>query len=188
MQVDFYSAGSGAIIDSVDAHLAHLDNLNVLMTEAEGLVREATKHWMDSEGEGSWPRLSPHTEANRAAQGLEPTRPLYAYGNLYDSATTDHGPYSKSIHVNDGVELNIEWIKDGYNIAEVLSRGTARAGKKDRTKIPPRPIWPPIHSVIGMTLQRELGELFLTGSVMNPAWAGAKIGRGAGGRFVKLGL
>jgi hypothetical protein len=158
----FSFTGSGATqaLAALDLHAAHSLDLSARLDEASDFVYEATRHRFDAEGEGEWPELTESTVAKKESQGYaEPARPLYATGNLYESATSPNGPYSTRIHVKSGIGLAstesvvmlVDFDSNGWQIPSVLAEGTEKG-------LPARPIWPPAHLV-----QDQVGEILMRG-------------------------
>jgi hypothetical protein len=117
----------------------------------EGLMRAAevvydwTRQRFDQWGNGDWPPLAESTVQKKTQAGYaEPDRPLYAEGNLYESVTSQSGPYSVPIQIVDndeaqGIVISVDWEEGGWQIPTLLSVGTQQSGGN----LPARPIWPP---------------------------------------------
>jgi hypothetical protein len=166
IDVAFYSQGSEAMISGLEDYMTRIATIQEVMDEAAALVYEATEFWMESNGDGTWPALAGATIKKRVTAqkkgrftSSDLYRPLYVTGELFHSAIGPGGPYSRAELTEDGIILGIEWEKDGYNIAEVLARGTDNSGPGGATKIPARPIWPPTDSALGIMLRRDIGKL-----------------------------
>lgn len=153
---------------------------DTLMIKAAEYIYAATEEWFDSAGEGTWPKLSEVTVARKIqSANPQPSTPLVAEGNLRASVTSGTGPYSFILPIEDGIIFGVNWSVRGYQIADVLSRGTqrralprfGRGGAAQTARlaaltpggIPARPIWPPPHSASGMWVMHRIGQLFLKG-------------------------
>lgn len=123
--------------------MARLADMTIPLAKATGVVYEATRQHYET---NDWPPLAESTIARKASQGYaEPDRPLYAEGNLFESATSPSGPYSTVVHPTPhSVVLGIDWDVGGWQIPMVLSEGTQTAGRGHSTVIPSRPIWAPV--------------------------------------------
>ena len=113
-----------------------MHDLRPQLEEATALIYEATRQRFDSGGDGEWPPLAESTVARKASQGAaEPEKILYAFGNLFESATSPSGPYSTQIFPTDhAVVIGVDWEEHGAQIPMVLSQGDGH--------VPSRPIWP----------------------------------------------
>ena len=147
---------------------ARLENLRPEVDAAIDLLYDETRSWMDSQGYGSWPALADSTVESKISQGLaEPSRPLFAYGNLYESATSAHGPYSYRVDVPGGAVIGVDWAEGSWQIPMVLAYGAGPGGRFPQGRhsaawhIPPRPIWPEGARVD--LLEHMVGKLFLEG-------------------------
>lgn len=159
-RITYEVRGGDRIVVGIKQRVEHLASMSVLMQKAAGFVYAGTEEWFNSEGEGSWPQLADTTIAKKSSQGsMEPSRPLFDSGNLYESVISPHGPYSYMVPMFDGVVLGITW----QTPATALARGTTRSGAGHNTVIPARPIWPPADSAIGMALMYKIGQLILKG-------------------------
>lgn len=141
------------------------------MPELGGVIYETNRQWFDSAGDGSWPKLSPVTVKKKAAQAMpDPSRPLYALGNLYESVTSPNGPYSYMIPMYDGLIIGVSWTA-----AKALAAGTSDSGRDHGTRIPARPIFPPPLSPMGKILTQKIGRAilaFVDGQNVNTANVG----------------
>lgn len=134
------ATGDRQIARSLESRALQMENLSTRLEKASDLIYEDTQHRFDTEADGEWPPLSESTVAKKASQGYgEPARALYATGDLYESATSPHGPFSQRILVRNATEQQIimlvDWDSDGWQIPVLLSEGDER--------LPARPIWPP---------------------------------------------
>lgn len=186
--------GMSVIMEAVDAHVAHLASINLLMEEAAEIVYAATKVWMESSGDGSWAKLAPSTVEAKTSQGaLEPERILYFWGNLYESATSKTGPNSFYTPAPDGVVFGVDMEKRGYQVAEVLAMGSDATGPAHNEHLPARPIWPPLTSMMGQEIAAQIADLLLGRTSLSPAFPGANVTRmpggspgGSGGQFASM--
>jgi hypothetical protein len=111
------------------------------LQRAAQVVYDWTRQRFDQWGDGDWPPLAESTVTKKTQAGFaEPDRPLYAEGNLYESVSSEHGPYSVPLQFTDDDEhhevvISVDWQEGGWQIPTLLSVGTDR--------MPARPIWPP---------------------------------------------
>jgi hypothetical protein len=121
--------------------------------------------WYDSDGGGTWPQLAESTVQRKASQGYsDPERPLFAEGNLYESATSPNGPYSfKMMAGMQSVVLGVDWSRGRWQIPVVHFYGTTDAGRDHNTVIPARPIWPSHDSAEYAEMRAAITVLMLKG-------------------------
>jgi hypothetical protein len=154
MRVDITSIGATKILVGMTARMARLADLYPEMEQASELFYDETRAWYDSRGDGTWAPLAASTIAAKISQGRsDPGRPLYAEGNLRESATSASGPYSYRIIDHRSVIMGVDWDVGGWQIPMILSYGDSR--------IPARPIWP--EGIHIERLQTEIGKLILKG-------------------------
>ena len=165
LALDVRIEGAQAIISRMNAKIVRLSDMSDLMVAAAAEVYVATREWYDSNGESTWSPLAAATVAKKASQGYaDPERSLYAEGNLYESATSPHGPHSFFVPIShDAVVLGVDWEKGGHQIPVVLATGTTTSGPAHNTVIPPRPIWPSETSTAWRAMEAKIVELFLKG-------------------------
>lgn len=158
MRVVIESTGATEIQARLLMREHRMHDLRHGMQEAANVVYEQTRQWMESYGEGTWPELAESTIISKEAQGaMDPSRPLYFEGNLFESATSSAGPYSYLVFPDDhSVALGVDWDVDGWQIPVVLHGGTDSAGPAGDTVIPPRPIWPAHSSQAYQELRRQV--------------------------------
>ena len=114
------------------------------LTLAAAYVRDETRSRYEGRGFGEWLPLAESTVARKVSEGNpDPSRQLYAEGDLFESVTTAHGPFSFTILEPMRVIVGVDWSSGGAQIPVVLSEGTDNAGVGHHTHIPARPIWPP---------------------------------------------
>ncbi len=165
IDLDVTTSGATSILVGLDARAKRLIDLEPELTEAMGVVYEATREWYDSDGEGEWPPLAASTVADKVSQGYaDPERPLYADGNLYESATSPYGPYSFHLLAGlNGIVFGVDWARGRWQIPVVHFYGTSDAGKDHNVRIPARPIWPRPGSASYLAMMDKLNELMLRG-------------------------
>lgn len=119
----------------VDMIADRLTDFRVPLTEATAFVRERTRQRFEARGFGEWPVLAESTVVRKVSQGYpDPTRQLYATGDLFESVTSAHGPYSFTMMHDTWAAIGVDWQSGGWQIPVVLSEGDDR--------IPARPIYP----------------------------------------------
>jgi hypothetical protein len=145
--------------------MRRLEDMTPEMDAAGGAVYAATRSWMESNGDGSWPPLAASTIARKAAQGYgDPERPLYAEGNLFDSATSPSGVHAFHINLSEhSLVLGVDWAEGGWQIPTVLHSGTTTAGRDHNVTIPARPIWPGLGSSQYSEMRAAITALMLMG-------------------------
>lgn len=131
MAVDF------AIVD-VDAHWVgrdeaqqRLHTMEAALADMRGPLREIvsemyahTKEWMDSWGDGTYDPLSPSTIADKMRLHYDdPARPLFATGELLESASTPAGPFSAHDVYEHEAWIGVDWERDGWNIPALHQEG-----------------------------------------------------------------
>src|ERR1700756_5745233 len=165
LPVRFDSVGATEILVKNAAREARLLDMEPELMAATDLVYEATRQWYDSRGGGSWPPLAASTIARKAIQGYaDPERPLYAEGNLYESATSPNGPHSFRLPVGlQGVVIGVDWAEGGWQIPVVHFYGTTTAGRNHDVTIPARPIWPRAASGEYAAMREAITALMLRG-------------------------
>ena len=163
MRIEYVSEGATQILAANRRRIERLQDLRAPLMEATEVVYTGIREWYDSQGEGTWPPLAESTIARKASQGYSsPSRPLYAEGNLYESATSPSGPYSFRTPIgNHSVVLGVDWQKGGWQIPVVLSRGTTTAGRGNRTRIPARRIYPPLGSIAGQAIIKATTDILI---------------------------
>lgn len=128
----------------VDMLASRLVDFAPALEEAGKYIREETRQRFESRGFGEWPPLAESTVARKASQGYpDPSRQLYAEGDLFESVTSANGPFSFTILEPTRIVLGVDWQEGSWQIPVVLSEGTDDAGVGHSTHIPARPIWPP---------------------------------------------
>jgi hypothetical protein len=142
------STGASQILAGLALHEARAADIGERLEAASDLIYEETKHRFDTEGDGEWPPLAESTVASKESAGYgEPSKPLVAEGNLFESATSPYGPYSQRIRTDNAeaqqIVMLVDWENDGWQIPVVQTEGTDDAGVGHHTRIPARPIWPP---------------------------------------------
>lgn len=111
------------------------------LAEAGKLVREATRQRFETRGFGEWPPLAESTVIRKQSLGYpDPARQLFAEGNLFESASSAHGPYSYTILEPTFIIVGVDWSEGPWQIPVVLSEGNDR--------LPPRPIWPASRTMV----------------------------------------
>lgn len=147
---------------SVDLIASRLTDFREPLAAAGAYVREQTRQRYEARGFGEWPPLSESTVARKTSQGyMDPPRQLFAEGNLFESATSAHGPYSYTILEPTFIVIGVDWAEGPWQIPAVLSEGAGdRVGFDGRLPrfprgnhapgwgIPARPIYPPGREVI----------------------------------------
>jgi hypothetical protein len=159
----FQSTGANQMLAALESRALHAEQMSGRLDKASDLIYQETAHRFDTEGDGIWPQLSESTVAKKESQGYgEPAQPLYAEGNLYESATSPNGPYSDRLHTDSvgtqQVIMLVDWENDGWQIPTVLSEGTDDAGRSHDVRIPSRPIWPPAEQ-----MREPVGKIILAG-------------------------
>ena len=128
---------------------SRLTDFRVPLEEAGKLVREATRQRFESRGLGEWPPLAESTVTRKAVLNLsDPPRQLYATGDLFESATSAHGPFSYTVLEPTFIVIGVDWSEGPWQIPVVLSEGTTDAGPNHNVRIPARPIWPPSREMV----------------------------------------
>lgn len=121
----------GRKLTAIEGSLADMHDALEAATE---IVYEHERQLFDSWGDGHWPPLAESTIQRKAAQGYgEPQRPLYAMGNLFESVTSPHGPYSTREITDHQAVIGVDWDNNGYQIPVLHQEGTAT--------MPARPIF-----------------------------------------------
>ena len=163
--IEIASTGVTEALVRNNARIARLSNLEPELMAGTEAIYAATESWYDSQGDGSWPKLAPSTIASKVSQGYsDPERPLYAEGNLRESATSPNGPRSFRMLVGlQGVVIGVDWDRGGWQIPVVLSRGTDNAGRDHNVRIPPRPIWPGHDSLEYGAMRAKITLLMMRG-------------------------
>jgi hypothetical protein len=168
MPIDITSEGLTEAVVKVNALAARLEDLRPEMDMAIDELYSATREWMDSEGEGSWSSLAPSTVKSKMTRGLsDPSKPLYAYGDLFESATSPDGPYSYRHDVPGGAVIGVDWAVGQWQIPYVLAYGAGAGGKSPQGAhpadwhIPARPIWP--QGTIIESLRAKIALVILRG-------------------------
>lgn len=134
---------------SIDLIASRLTDFRVPLTSAAGLVREATRQRFESRGLGEWPELAESTVARKASAGVaDPTQPLVLGGDLFESVTSAHGPYSYTVLEPTFIVIGVDWAEGPWQVPVVLSEGTLNAGRNHNVRIPARPIWPPSREMV----------------------------------------
>jgi hypothetical protein len=128
---------------TVDLMASRLTDFRVPLAAAGEFVREQTRQRYEARGFGEWPMLAESTVARKESLGYpDPTRQLYAEGDLFESVTSENGPYSYTVLEPTFIVIGVDWSVNGWQIGAVLSQGTDDAGVNHTTRIPARPIWP----------------------------------------------
>lgn len=141
---------------------SHLVDFSPVLAEAGKLIREETRMRFEARGFNEWPALSESTVARKIAKGYsQPTRQLYGEGDLFESATSAHGPHSYTVLTSHRIIVGVDWQQNGWQLAAVLSEGTEgttgyrgkrgvfpRGGHSAAWGIPPRPIYPPKRALV----------------------------------------
>lgn len=118
-----------------------LTDFRVPLAAAAGFVREKTRQRFEARGFGEWPALAESTVARKVSSGYaDPTRQLYATGDLFESVTSAHGPYSFTTLNDTWIAFGVDWQVGGWQIPVILSEGNDR--------IPARPIYPRDRSTV----------------------------------------
>jgi hypothetical protein len=155
IRVEITSTGVTQALLRMDARIVRMSDHSNELEAATEIVYEATRQWYDGDGGGEWPQLAESTVNRKASQGYsDPERPLYASGNLYESATSSTGPLSFKMHPGpDSILIGVEWQNGGWQIPVLLSDGTSR--------MPARPIWPGHASTEYSEMRRKLTDLMM---------------------------
>jgi hypothetical protein len=141
LRVQMKSARTTGAQRRVEMIASQLTDFRVPLAAAADYVREQTRQRFEARGFGEWPPLAESTVARKASQGYaDPTRQLYASGNLFESVTSAHGPYSFTELTSTFVVIGVDWQVNGWQIPVVLSEGAGN--------IPARPIWPKERAVV----------------------------------------
>lgn len=158
MGISFETVDDGRrIVMGMTQKIARIKGLEAVMPEIAGMIYESNRAWMDSKGEGTWPKLAQVTVEKKASQGMmEPSRPMFAEGNLYESVVSPSGPYSYYIPMFDGVVIGVSWTA-----AKALATGTSTSGVGHHTRIPARPIFPPPTTTAGAALKMQIARFIL---------------------------
>lgn len=135
------STGVTQMVARMELAARHIEQMHGSLERASDLIYEETRQRFDSQGDGEWPPLTESTVAKKVSQGYaEPERELYAEGNLYESVTSPHGPYSQRLFVDStGIQrvvMLVDFENSGWQIPSVLAAGSPQTG------LPARPIWP----------------------------------------------
>jgi hypothetical protein len=154
--LELTSSGATQMVAALELHAIHMEHMSARLEKASDLIYEETAHRFDTEADGQWPPLTESTIAKKESQGYgEPAKPLFAEGNLYESATSPNGPYSLRLHVNSTTEQKIvilvDWANNGWQIPTVLAEG-------NDPPLAARPIWPPAEE-----MRDRVGEILLAG-------------------------
>jgi hypothetical protein len=124
---------------------SRLINFEVPLLEAAKFIREETRSRYEARGFGEWPPLAESTVARKTSQGYaDPTRQLYADGDLFESVTSANGPFSFTILEPTRIIIGADWSSGGWQIPTILSEGNLDSGGH----IPARPIWPPSRALV----------------------------------------
>jgi hypothetical protein len=124
----------------VEMIASQLTDFRLPLTTAAAYVREQTRQRFEARGFGEWPPLAESTVARKKSKGApDPPRQLYEFGDLYESVSSAHGPYSFTVLEPTFVLIGVDWQRGGWQIPVLLSEGTPR--------MPARPIWPPHYQV-----------------------------------------
>lgn len=164
---------------------SRLTDFSVPLEQAAKLVREETRQRFEMRGLGEWPPLAESTVARKVSAGYpDPTRQLYAEGNLFESATSPNGPYSFTHRGLTWVHIGVDWTEGGWQIPLVLSEGAGAGGRfpgragASSWRIPARPIYPrkyemanAISRIIRNWVRAPVEPLSLGGA--GGAWTGA---------------
>lgn len=129
----------------VEMIASRLVDFEVPLLEAAKYIREETRSRYEARGFGEWPPLAESTVARKTSQGYpDPTRQLYAEGDLFESVTSANGPFSFTILEPTRIIIGADWSSGGWQIPTILSEGNIDAGGH----IPARPIWPPKRALV----------------------------------------
>ncbi len=121
-----------------------LADMHTSLEAAVELVYEHEREWFDTWGrtpgidsysvspQGStspiqqqWKPLAPSTIAQKTRRGNpQPSRPLYATGELMRSATSPSGEHSRLYIGSNQAVIGINWEQDGHQIPVLLDEGT----------------------------------------------------------------
>lgn len=135
LRVQLRSAKTTGPQRQVDMIADRLTDFRVPLTAAASFVREKTRERFEARGFGEWPPLAEATVARKVSSGYaDPSRQLYATGNLFESVTSAHGPYSFTTLNDTWIAFGVDWQNGGWQIPVILSEGDDR--------IPARPIYP----------------------------------------------
>src|ERR1700729_2375132 len=120
----FASTGASQMVARLELLAVHAEEISDRLDKASDLIYGETAHRFDTEGDGTWPPLAESTVTKKESQGYgEPAKPLYAEGNLYESATSPNGPYSARLHTDSAgtqqVVMLVDWENDGWQIPVV---------------------------------------------------------------------
>lgn len=147
----------GEVHGRIQVLLDQLENMDVSLREATDVLYEHTRQRFEDWGAGEWPQLAESTVIRKRSQGFpEPERPLFATGDLFESASSAYGPYSLRIIEPHRAIITVDWELDGAQIPALLSSGNVEQGGH----LPARPIWPHDH-----TLTEEIATV-LRGSIV----------------------
>jgi hypothetical protein len=143
LRIQMRAASTDGPVRTVEMIADRMADFREPLTLAAAYVREQTRQRYEARGFGEWPPLAESTVARKTSQGNpDPSRQLYAEGDLFESVTTAHGPFSFTILEPMRVIVGVDWSSGGAQIPVVLSEGTDNAGVGHHTHIPARPIWP----------------------------------------------
>ena len=149
IRVQMRSADTAGASRTVEMIADRMADFREPLTLAAAYVREQTRQRYEARGFGEWPPLAESTVARKTSQGNpDPSRQLYAEGDLFESVTTAHGPFSFTILEPMRIVIGADWQVGSWQIPTVLSEGTDNAGVGHHTHIPARPIWPPGRSLV----------------------------------------
>jgi hypothetical protein len=129
---------TASVLARLDALTVALRDMSGALERATDVVYEHTRQWYETAGGETWPPLAESTIQRKASEGYpDPERPLFAEGNLFESATSPYGPYSFRIIEPHRAVIGVDWEQDGWQIPVVLAAGN----DQDGGNIPARPIW-----------------------------------------------
>jgi hypothetical protein len=150
------SSGASQALANLELYALSAESVHKRLERASDYIYEMTRQRFEEQGDGEWPELAESTVAKKESQGYsDPSRILFAEGNLFESATSPNGPYSLRVFIDEPghhtVSMIVDWDSDGWQIATVLAEGNDRG-------LPARPIWPPADRV-----QSDVGRILLGG-------------------------
>lgn len=155
--------GRQGIVAEIDALEHALQSLAPALLAATDQIYEHARQNFETRGDGGWPQLADATIQRKAAQGYaEPDRPLYAEGNLFESATSPAGKYSLRYVSDHQAVVGVDWSENGVQIPPVLSAGNIAEGGN----IPARPIY-----TVDEQLVAQLAQVLMTTVVHEAALA-----------------
>lgn len=146
--------GLSKIVDTLTAWADYHGHNEVRLEEATNLLYRFTREKFDTLGAGDWAPLAESTIIRKESQGFpDPERPLFASGDLYESATSPYGPYSVLLIEEGRALVQVDWDKDGIQIPTLHSQGAEN--------LPQRRIWPSMDEPIGDALALAIRELLM---------------------------